>query len=30
MSNLYCDYGFVWLFGGVGDEKPFLRDFKNA
>ena len=24
-----CDYGFVWLFGGVGDEKPFLRDFKE-
>ena len=24
-----CDYGFVWLFGGVGDEKLFLRDFKE-
>ena len=32
MSSLYCgkcDYGFVWLFGGVGDEKLFLRDFKG-
>ena len=24
-----CDYGFVWLFGGVGDEKLSLRDFKE-
>ena len=24
-----CDYGFLWLFGGVGDEKPFLRHFKE-
>ena len=24
-----CHYGFVWLFGGVGDEKLFLRDFKE-
>ena len=24
-----CDYGFVWLFGGVGDENLFLRDFKE-
>ena len=25
-----CDYGFVCLFGGVGDEKLFLRDLKKT
>ena len=25
-----CDYGFVWLFGGVCDEKLFLKDFKET
>ena len=26
---MQCDYGFVWLFGGVGDEKSFLGDFRE-
>ena len=25
-----CDHGFVWLFGGVGDENLFWRDFKET
>ena len=24
-----CGFGLVWLFGGVADEKQFLREFKN-
>ena len=31
IQSLLCrfDYGFVWLFGGVGDEKSFLGDFRE-
>lgn len=31
VKSLLCDCGFglVWLFGGVSDEKQFLREFKD-